>query len=50
MWGTDQKSSLEVVAMDLLRKRIKNINQVLGDGQKRVTKSEIPIRKKLRGN
>lgn len=49
MWGTDQSSSLEVLAMDLLRKRIKDINKVLGDGKKIVTESEKRIRKKLRG-
>jgi N-acetylneuraminate synthase len=49
MWGTDQKASLEVNAMDLLRKRILNVDLVLGDGIKKVTDSEIPIREKLRG-
>ena len=49
MWGTDQKSSLEVLAMDMLRKRAKDISIILGSTQKKVTKSEIPIRKKLRG-
>ena len=50
MWGTDQASSLEVVAMDLLRKRLKDINLVLGNGQKKVTESEISIIEKLRGH
>jgi N-acetylneuraminate synthase len=49
MWGTDQKSSLEVMAMDMLQKRIKDINKILGSSEKTVTKSEISIRKKLRG-
>jgi len=49
MWGTDQKASLEVMAMDMLKKRIENIEKVLGSGEKIVTPSEIPIRKKLRG-
>lgn len=49
MWGTDQKSSLEVMAMDILRKRIMNVKKVLGSSKKIVTPSEIPIRKKLRG-
>ena len=49
MWGTDQKSSLEVHAMDLLKKRAKDMEVLLGDGKISVTKSEIPIRKKLRG-
>ena len=49
MWGTDQKSSLEVHAMDLLKKRIKDVSKILGKSEKIVTDSEIPIREKLRG-
>jgi N-acetylneuraminate synthase len=49
MWGTDQKSSLEVMAMDMLFKRIRDVPTILGSDQKRVTESEIAIRKKLRG-
>ena len=49
LWGTDQKSSLEVVAMDMLYKRVKNIDIMIGSPIKKVTDSEIPIRKKLRG-
>lgn len=50
LWGTDQASSLEVMGMDILRKRIENADVALGDGKKTITPSEIPIRKKLRGN
>jgi N-acetylneuraminate synthase len=49
MWGSDHFASLEVHAMDMLYKRIKNIDVFLGDGLKRVTESEIAVRKKLRG-
>jgi N-acetylneuraminate synthase len=49
MWGTDQSASLEVHALDMLGKRIKNINAMLGDGVKRVTEKEKAIRQKLRG-
>ena len=49
MWGTDQKSSLEVMAMDMLHKRVKDVNKIMGSANKEVTKSEIAIRKKLRG-
>ena len=49
MWGTDQAASLEVLAMDVLRKRVKDIHLILGDGIKKVTDSEKEIRKKLRG-
>ena len=50
MWGTDQKSSVEVVGMDILYKRMKDIDLILGKPVKKVTKSEFPIRKKLRGH
>ena len=50
MWGTDQASSLEVLAMDILKKRIKDVDSIIGDGVKKVTESEKEIRKKLRGN
>jgi N-acetylneuraminate synthase len=49
MWGSDHFASLEVHAMDLLHKRVRHINVSLGDGVKRITESEIKIRKKLRG-
>jgi N-acetylneuraminate synthase len=49
MWGTDQASSLEVMGMDMLQKRIKDVKIILGDGIKKVTTEEEIIRKKLRG-
>ena len=49
MWGTDQKSSLEVHAMDLLKKRLNNISQILGDKEKKITDSEKLVINKLRG-
>ena len=49
MWGTDQSSSLEVHAMDLLRKRLKNVKKILGVHEKLITESEKPVLKKLRG-
>jgi N-acetylneuraminate synthase len=49
MWGTDQKSSLEVMGMDQLRKRCIDVKDMFGSSDKQVTESEIPIRKKLRG-
>ena len=42
MWGTDHKSSLEVHAMDLLKKRIKDVNKMLGGTEKIITPSEEP--------
>jgi N-acetylneuraminate synthase len=50
MWGTDQAASLEVHAMDLLRKRITEADICLGDGVKRVTEDEMKKREKLRGD
>jgi len=48
MWGTDQAASLEVAAMDILRKRVKDIDLILGDGEKRITTSEKAVMKKLK--
>ena len=49
MWGTDQSSSLEVHAMDLLKKRLRDINQMLGKPEKIITASEKIALTKLRG-
>jgi len=49
MWGSDHFASLEIHAMDMLRKRLINMNSVLGDGVKSLTEKELEIRKKLRG-
>ena len=49
LWGTDQKSSLEVLGMDKLRKRCIDVQDMFGSNEKYVTESEIPMRKKLRG-
>ena len=49
MWGTDQSSSVEIMGMDMLKKRIDDVKIVLGKGEKFVTESEINVRKKLRG-
>jgi N-acetylneuraminate synthase len=49
MWGTDQNWSLEVLAMDTLRKRCAEIDVILGASSKQVTPSEIESRGKLRG-
>ena len=49
MWGTDQAASLEIHAMDMLGKRVKEATLCLGDGVKRITQSEWEIRQKLGG-
>jgi len=50
MWGTDQSSSVEPQGMDKLYKQIRSVHAILGDGVKRIYESELPVRKKLRGN
>jgi len=50
MWGSDHAASLEVHAMDMLYKRIKEIKHVFGDGAKKVTEAEMQARIRLRGN
>ena len=48
LWGTDQKSSLELMAMDMLHGRLKDIPLMMGSCSKTVTPSEVEIKKKLR--
>jgi N-acetylneuraminate synthase len=50
LWGTDQKSSLSILAMDTLYRRVKEIEVYLGKSEKIVTEGEKIIRKKLRKN
>ena len=49
MWGTDQKSSLEVHAMDLLNKRMRGVRKIIGVPEKVITESEKIVMNKLRG-
>mgnify|MGYP000108336575 CR=1 FL=1 len=49
MWGTDQKSSIEVHGMDLLRKRLKGVKVMIGKPEKIITESESKVVEKLRG-
>ena len=49
MWGTDQKSSLEVHAMDLLNKRMRGVRKIIGVPEKVITESEKIAMNKLRG-
>jgi N-acetylneuraminate synthase len=49
MWGTDQAASLTVPAMGMLQGRILGIKEMLGDGKKILSNSELAVRKKLRG-
>ena len=50
MYGSDQAASLEPVGLKRVVNDIRRIETVLGDGEKRVWPSEIPVMKKLRNN
>ena len=49
MWGTDQSSSLEIDGMDKLIRRVKLVKKILGDGIKKLSQSELEVKKRLRG-
>ena len=49
LWGTDQKASLEINAMFMLKNRCKDIPAMLGDGIKTMDEGEKKIREKLKG-
>lgn len=48
MWGSDQAASVEPHGFMRLVRDIRTVEIALGDGQKRVYDSELPIMKKLR--
>jgi len=48
MWGSDQAASVEAHGLARLVRDIRVIERALGDGEKRVYESEIPIMQKLR--
>lgn len=48
MWGTDQAASVELVGFERLVRDLRDIQQALGDGVKRVYDSELGARSKLR--
>lgn len=48
MWGSDQAASVEPAGMQRLVNYIRAVEDALGDGQKRVYESELPILQKLR--
>ena len=49
MWGSDHLSSLEPQGLFKLVSGIRELEQSFGDGKIKVTESEKPVRKKLRG-
>ena len=50
MYGSDQAASLEPIGLKRVVNDIRRIEAILGDGEKRVWSSEIPVMKKLRNN
>ena len=50
MSGSDQAASLEPQGLERLVRDIRGIDQILGDGIKRIWPSEIPVMEKLRSN
>ena len=48
MYGSDQSASIEPQGLNNLVGAVRKIEKAMGDGKKRVLKSEIPIAKKLR--
>lgn len=48
MWGSDQAASVEVMGLHRLVRNLRDIEQSLGDGVKRVYESELGALKKLR--
>ena len=50
MYGSDQAASLEPMGLKRVVNDIRRVDVILGDGEKRVWPSEIPVMKKLRNN
>jgi N-acetylneuraminate synthase len=48
MYGSDQAASLELIGLERLVRDVKRIDVILGDGEKKIWPSEIPVMKKLR--
>ena len=48
LWGSDQSASIEPIGFQRLVRDIRVVESAMGDGIKRVYKSELPIMKKLR--
>ena len=48
MYGSDQAASLEESGLKRLVRDVRILEKILGDGKKRVWKSELPAQKKLR--
>lgn len=48
LWGSDQAASLEPEAVRKMVREVRDLEAALGDGEKRIMPSEIPVMKKLR--
>tara|TARA_B100001093_G_scaffold508970_1_gene572136 strand:+ start:1258 stop:2100 length:843 start_codon:yes stop_codon:yes gene_type:complete len=48
MYGSDQSASLEATGLNMLIGTIRNMEVAMGDGEKRILDSEVPIASKLR--
>ncbi len=48
MYGSDQAASLEPIGLERMVRDVRRVELVLGDGEKRIWDSEIPVMKKLR--
>ena len=48
MYGSDQAASLEPDGLHRLVRDIRTVDQILGNGKKRIWDSELPAKKKLR--
>ena len=49
VYGSDQAASLEPAGLERMVRDIQGVEAIMGDGEKRVWDSEIPVKKKLRG-
>ena len=48
LWGTDQAASVEPQGLKRLVRDIRDLNLIMGNGEKVVYDSELAVRKKLR--
>ncbi len=48
MYGSDHAASLESAGLRRLVRDIRKVEEILGDGKKKIWDSELPAQKKLR--
>lgn len=49
MYGSDQKASIEECELKELVEKVREVEKILGDGEKKLTEAEEAVKKKLRG-